>query len=157
MKEKTYFFNGMQKKIKLLATSLLCVGHAALLLATHNMEEALLQTAQSLKLSMESQSNKNFYVVTNEDNREVGKRQIRGALNKGQQDNKHWVAFSAATTEQQETGFTLTDYKAEGYDGGDQVYKHQPMKEKLPRGLAAVKDPSGTLLHQLCGLRKFDY
>lgn len=34
MKEKTYFFNGMQKKIKLLATSLLCVGHAALLLAT---------------------------------------------------------------------------------------------------------------------------
>lgn len=57
------------------------------------MEEALLQTAQPLKLSMESQSNKNFYVVTNEDNREVvGKRQIRGALNKGQQD-KHWAAF----------------------------------------------------------------
>lgn len=159
MKEKTYFFNGTQKKIKLLAASLLCVGHASLLLATRNMEDALLQQAEPLQRSAAAKAEKTFYVVTDENKREVGKQTTNGSLGT-EPPLKHWTAFSAATRScknETNVGLTLTDYKAEGSDGGDQVYAYQPMKEKLPRGLATTKDSSGTLLHQLCGLRKFDY
>lgn len=80
MKEKTYFFNGTQKKIKLLAASLLCVGHASLLLATHNMEDALLQQAEPPQRSAAAKAEKTFYVVTDENKREVGKQTTNGSL-----------------------------------------------------------------------------
>ena len=131
MKEKTYFFNGMQKKIKLLATSLLCVGIPYLIHATNypKQREEVLEDQFSSNLTQQ--------------------------LNQLETDGH--ITSVCTQVKLGDHAFSLEDSRIKGRGKmEDKNYTKTGVWESLPRGCCAVKY-DGKAIYWLNGLRKFSW